>query len=222
MKLSLLVPAILAAVTASASTIVQTSSAALIDVGNSFAVPVEFQPFDPTLGTLNSVTLTLTGSFSGTVGIENVSNAPDVASGIIAGSILVATTGQALLAEVFPQAAGPTHDFTAFDHTLDYGGTSGATDAVTGLALTATASAPPPAQVLQDFTGASDLFLTLAATSFPVAQGRETEDVIETANASATVQLTYDYTEAPEPATFLLLVAAFAGLCWIGRESLRR
>ena len=76
--------------------------------------------------------------------------------------------------------------------------------------------------MLQDSTSASDLFLTLAATSFPVAQGRETEDVIETANASATVQLTYDYTEAPEPATFLLLVAAFAGLCWIGRESLRR
>src|SRR5215469_17870908 len=92
-----------------ASTIVQTQGATLNNVGQSFSVPVTFNQFDPALGTLNSITLDLDGSFAGTVGIENLSNAPEQAAGIITGSISVATTGQLLAAQVFPSAAGPIH-----------------------------------------------------------------------------------------------------------------
>jgi hypothetical protein len=47
-----------------ASTIVQTQGATLNNVGQSFSVPVTFNEFDPALGTLNSITLDLDGSFA--------------------------------------------------------------------------------------------------------------------------------------------------------------
>ena len=107
-----------------AGTIVQTQGATLIDVGRSFSVPLEFNQFNPSLGTLDGVTLDLSAFFSGTVGIENISTLPDVAHGIIAGTVSAATSDASLSAEVFPSAVGPSHDFTAFDGTLDFAGTS--------------------------------------------------------------------------------------------------
>ena len=44
----------------------------LADVGTSFIVPVEFNQFDPTLGVLTEITLSLKASFSGTVGVEKI------------------------------------------------------------------------------------------------------------------------------------------------------
>ena len=67
---------------ASASTIVQTQSAGLLNVGNEFIVPVEFNDFNPALGSLTGITLGLEASLAGTVGVENLSNAPDMAEGI--------------------------------------------------------------------------------------------------------------------------------------------
>lgn len=90
-----------------ANTIVETQGVGLKNVGNSFVVPVSFDQFNPALGILTAVTLSLESSFSGTVGIENVSNAPDVANGVIVGSVTVATNDNSLVAEVFPSAVGP-------------------------------------------------------------------------------------------------------------------
>jgi hypothetical protein len=201
-----------------ASTIVQTQGATLDNVGASFAVPVTFNEFDPALGTLNSITLGLDGSFAGTVGIENLSNAPDQAAGIIAGSISVATAGQLLEAQVFPSAMGPTHNFTAFDGTLDFAGSSGATDSVSGSVLTTSVTVIAPSPTLTLFTGAGQIFLTLTATSFPVVQGMRQETVEDTANATGVVQLTYSYTPAsptPEPGTMALLVCGLIALPWL-------
>lgn len=209
-----------------AATILQTQGATLLDVGNSFIVPVEFNEFNTALGSLTSITLSLQASFSGTVGVENLSNAPDVAAGIIAGSVMVADNGGAFVAEVFPVAAGPSHDFTPFDGTLDYAGTSGATDSVNGAPVSTSVTAPPPAPVLSEFSGTGSIFLSLAASTFPIVQGMETESVTETANAHATVQLTYTYTPAsavPEPATMAMLAAAAcAAAPWVRRRLICR
>jgi hypothetical protein len=208
-----------------ASTIVQTKGATLLNVGPQFAVPIEVDPFNTTLGTLTSVTVELAASFAGTVGVENLSAVPDKAGGIIAGSVTISNTSGSLFAEVFPSAFQPIHNLTAFDGTLDYGGTSGATDSVSGTTVTTTATAPPPASVLQDFSGTNQIFLTLIAKTFPLVQGMETESVSETANATATVTLTYDYTPAsavPEPATALLLAPGLSGLLWIYRRRVSR
>ena len=45
---------------------------------------------------------------------------------------------------------------------------------------------------------------TLTATTFPLAEAMQIESVTETANANATIGLTYDYTPAPEPGTVAL------------------
>jgi PEP-CTERM motif len=78
-------------------------------------------------------------------------------------------------------------------------------------------SAPPPGPVIPLFTGNNQIFLTLTATSFPVAQGQETESVEETANGNATVQLTYTYTPVPEPGTVPLLTIGTVALLWFRR-----
>jgi hypothetical protein len=198
-----------------ASTIVQTQEDTLLDVENEFVAPVAFNQFDASLGVLNSITLSLAASFAGTVGVENLSSVPDVAAGIIAGTVTVATNGDTLSVEVFPSAVGPTHHLTAFDGTLDYAGTSGATDSVSGAMVTGSVTGPPPDSVLQLFTGSNDIFLTLTATSFPLVEGMETESVTETANATARVTLAYDYTPVPDPGMLPLLAAGLAGLAWI-------
>ncbi len=198
-----------------AKTIDQSESVGLTDVGNSFIVPVEFNQFDPALGVLTEITLSLKASFSGTVGIENVSGSPDVATGFIAGSVTVSTTGNLLSVEVFPSAAGLQHDLAPYDGETDYSGTSGATDSVSGQDASASVTAPPPTSALQLFIGTGQIFLSLGASTFPIVQGLETESATETANASAMVQLTYDYTpvqSVPEPRT---LVLGTIGLAWI-------
>lgn len=183
----------------------------------SFAIPVSFSEFNSEQGILTAVTLALQASFSGTVGIENVSNAPDVANGVIAGSVTVANNDNSLEATVSPSAAGPTHDFTVFDGKVDYAGMSGATDSVSGASVDTTVTAPISALPL--FTGNTDIFLTLTASTFPIAEGEETESVAETANANATVQLTYAYTPIPEPGTLALLTIGSVAFLWLRRHS---
>ena len=186
-----------------ADTIVQTQGATLLDVGNSFAVPAEFNPFDPALGTLTSVTLSLTASFSGTVEVTNTSGVEDHAAGIIAGTVSVYTSGNLLSVEVFPSAEGPFHDLAP--------GAS-ATDTVSGADQFSSATATPPASALELFIGSEQIFLTLDATSFPIVDGQQMESVSETANARAVVQLTYEYAPVPEPGTLALGTIGFA---WI-------
>lgn len=210
--LSITVVVCLASTVGFADTIVQTQEVGLMKIGNSFAVPVTFIDFDAAQGALTGITLGLQASFSGTVGIENTSNVPDMASGIIAGSVTVATSDDLLLAAVSPSAVGPTHDFSSFDGIRDFAGTSGATDSVSDAPVETTVIAP--VSELPLFTGDSQTFLTLTASTFPVAEGRETEAVEEIANGNATVQLTYTYTPVPEPASVALLILGTVAFLW--------
>jgi hypothetical protein len=112
------------------------------------------------------------------------------------------------------------HDLAPYDGVLDYSGASGATDTVAGSDSSASGSAPPPAAALQLFIGTGQIFLSLGASTFPIVQGLETESATETANASATVELTYDYTPAqsvPEPRTLALGMIGVAGLLGMRR-----
>lgn len=90
--------------------------------------------------------------------------------------------------------------------------------------MSTSVTAPPPGVVLQDFSGANQIFLTLIAKTFPLVQGMENESVSETANANATVTLTYDYTPAtavPEPASGLLFGVGGPVWYWLYRRRRR-
>lgn len=109
-------------------------------------------------------------------------------------SVTIATDSSLLTLEVFPSAPGPAHHFAAFDGSLDFAGTCGATDALAGLIVAGSVAAPPAASALPEFIGAGQIFLTLTATSFPIVTGLETETVEETADAHTTEVLTYRFT----------------------------
>ena len=92
-------------------------------------------------------------------------------------------------------------------------------NSVSGADASASAAAPPPASALASFIGSEPIFLTLSATTFPVAEGLETQSVTETANASALVKLTYNYTPAasvPSRGTLALGMVGIACLLGLG------
>ncbi len=182
--------------------------------GNEFNVPLEFNKFDPALGTLNSVTLDVTASYSGSIGIENLSASPDVANGIVFGSVTASTNNSLFSVEVFTSMTGPVHHLTAFDGAVDFAGTSGATDTVVGSSVTGSATAPPPTAVLPEFIGTAPIDLSLIATALPVVTGLETEEIVDTADAHTTDVLTYRYTSVAiaEPAGWTIVAAGLLGL----------
>ena len=214
--LAFLAWALLASQPGRAASIVQTFSAELQNVGNGFAVPVQFNAFDPTLGILDAITLNLSARFSGSVSIENLSSSPDMAQGIIGGNVLVENNDQSLFVQVFPSASGPLHDLAPYDQQINFAPPSGATDSVTGSPQSASTTVTGPASLFQMLTGTGQIFLTLSASSFPIAEGQQTESVEETANALSTVELTYDFTPgaaaAPEPSARTMLATGLMAL----------
>jgi hypothetical protein len=217
-----LAASLLAGLPARASVIVETFGATLLDVGTQFEAPAPFNQFNPSLGVLKSLTLQLTGSLAGTVGIENTSNQPDVAKGIIGGSVFITSSDGVISITVNPAAIGPIHNLGPFDGVVDFAGSSGATDSVSSAPLTASQTVNRSSE-LAAFSGTGQVFLTLGATSFPVVEGQQTEAATETANATGALTLTYDYVPRAVPApSGLPLLALSAVVLGVAQRRLRR
>jgi hypothetical protein len=163
------------------------------------------QQFDPSLGTLNSVTLTVEGGISQTFMFEN--------TGASAGTIQFSngkTTG--CLYEI--KYAGsdlvtldilntPSYSFTAFDGNFDFGGTSGKTDIIGQSGANAAIFADGP--TLGIFTGLGTVAIDAKATGRSYWQSDSGNiSVGVSTRAGADIAVTYDYT-VPEPATMVLL-----------------
>lgn len=179
-------------------------------VDTNVAVPVAF---DPSLGTLNSITISVLGNTTGNAAVTNGSSTNSgTYTGNIFTSIKVTDTSHNVLAE-----ASPSFPFSI----VVPAGTTGTTPVETA---TATGSSLVPSSDWDLYTITGDInflvtgigFASTTGTAFPF-------DITTTTTADATVTITYDYTpgEIPEPATMALLGAGFAGLA-IFSKGLRR
>lgn len=186
----------LLATAASAQTAQTCATASIPFTTTNWNSSVSIPKFDPALGTLQSITVELNGSIDGTAKVESQDNAASVVTLSFQGQISLTRPDLSTLVVVVP-AANFNHSFTAYDGTLDFAGTSGATHLGITANQTNTVTSPPPASDLALFTGPignpGSIVLPVSAAGTSVANGSGNIISQFTQRASADVKVCYTY-----------------------------
>lgn len=157
--------------------------------------------FDATMGDLQSVTIELTGTVSGSAGFESRDTSPSVVTMELIAIITVERPSGGLLVVTLPTVA-ETFSALAYDGDLDFGGTSGATIADKSNTQTQTAMTTLSADLAM-FTGTGNIDLPIKAKGASSATGSGNLVMFFDTAASAEAVVTYNY--VPEPATMVLM-----------------
>ena len=206
---------------------VAAASAATIEYTDSVSVTttdwietLSITQFDASLGNLTSVMVTLDGGVEGSANAESLDNAASTVTLDLQAEINASTAGLGNVGTVLP-VVSTSYDFTAFDLTIDFGGTSGA--------MTGQVSASD--QDMNTFTGADmnefigggfiDIEVSAEGDSDATGSGNLITQFQTQALASVTVKYTYDaaVSTVPLPAGALLLGTALLGLGFARRKS---
>ena len=179
--------------------------------------------FDSTLGTLNSIQVTLYGSINQTLSAENLGGSADNLTPVAGGTLRFRQGGTTVLNQVLPTTTGSTFAATAFDLTDDKGGTSGVNFgtlfAEDTNVVTLTGSA------LAAFIGTGTLSgfdLRAIGNGVIESDNGNLSSVIQT-EALARLDIVYDYTRTPtgtipEPASMALVGLGMVGLAAVRRR----
>lgn len=156
------------------------------DWNHSFSLP----KFDPALGTLNSVTITLGANVEGSAQIESLDSEPAVVTTRICAEVELTNTTPLLAAIPIVEEV---IEFSAFDEDFDFGGTSGVTypQLVASDTQSMTVAAPDD---LSTYIGSGHLAFTAAAASNSEVTGSANIAKNLDTFASAVVTIIYDYT----------------------------
>ena len=206
--------AVLIAVASPASAAVITYSAEIPSDQTDFSTTVGIPKFDPTLGTLTSVSFTLFGEVTGDLWVENRnrSNAVTVTSKLEATLTLYHPDNTTIVVTVPRQVFSDT--LALYDRTLDFGGTSGRThaaiDASSSSSSSVTSSLPFD---LALFTGPGSIILPMTANGTSSYDGTSniSFQADPDANGLVTVSYTYSVASVPEPMALSLFGVGLAG-----------
>lgn len=172
-----------------------------------------FPLFNPALGTLTSIDFELSGNVLGNVQFESLDAEPATINTQLQAQITLTRPDTSTLVVILP-AANNTDSVTAFDGSLDFGGTSG--KSYLGISAFAsnsfTTSAPAD---LALFTGLGNISLPTSAAGQSAGSGAGNLVTIFQTQADAQVKVTYHFdaitTSAPEPGSVALLGLGLAG-----------
>jgi hypothetical protein len=169
-----------------------TISSATTNWNNSLSVP----KFDPNLGVLTAIQFTLTGTETGSAEAESLDAQPSTVTLNFQCTLTLTRPDNSVIVIAIPLQTFVDH-FTAFDGTIDFRGTSGATHANINVSDTQSANSPPPASDLVLFTGPAgnpgmiSLPITAAGTSNASGAGNLITQFNQAASASLSVCYTY-------------------------------
>lgn len=180
---------------AQAATLTKTYSDTIDPARTNFSDSVSIAQFDSSLGDLTKIIVELTGSVSGSIQLESTDAAPANVTANLKSQIKLQRPDMSDLVVVLPEAS-KTANFTAFDGTVDFGGTSGLT--INNLSQTATNSisfTDPSDFAL--FLGKGNLVLPVAAIGQSNASGAGNLATVFQTFAGANITVSYEYTEKP-------------------------
>ena len=172
---------------------------------------LDLPKFNPSLGTLNSISFSLTGNLEGTVSLENQSQSPANVGTVLNATLTLARPDMTVLVVAIP-AIPRNFAATAYDGTLDYGGTSGITYPTTSASNTENSGLLTSAADKALFLGPGTISLPVNAIGFAGGSGSANLALLFSADAGADASVTYDYTTVPEPSSLLALLSGLGGL----------
>jgi hypothetical protein len=154
---------------------------------------VSLPKFDPSQGTLNSITLTLNGHIEGQAAVESTDASQTTITTQFRADITLARPDNSVIAIVIPQVDNNV-TLAAFDGTIDFAGPSGMTFANLMQNASQSVTSPPPISDLALFSGVGNIVLPVTAVGTSVATGSGNVITQFTTKASAVVTVVYQFT----------------------------
>jgi hypothetical protein len=171
-----------------------TKSLMIPATATNFSLSGMIAQFDPSLGTLQSVTISNAGSITSDIKVENTStSSPSIISATVSGSLTLNGPSGITVQTNLQQNAG-TFNATTFDNQLDFSGSSGkdfgnqTANGTQSLTLTGNSMSP--------FMGGGNVALTENANASSSASGGG--NLVMAVTSSATAQITVTYTYIPD------------------------
>ena len=181
-----------------------------------FDILGELAQFDPSLGTLNKIDFILEGDVAGTAAVESLDNAPSTIEANLSATITLRNSVDPMalveLVVVIP-AVNANFNATAYDGTIDFDGTSGATfNSLMGTAdetesLTDAADFAP-------YIGLGTFAISIEALGNSSASGSGNLITQFSTFAAAKAKVVYHFTpdgQIPVPGALILMGTALAG-----------
>jgi hypothetical protein len=188
--------------------------ATVADKQTDWAEVLSLPKFNPALGTLTKVTLTLFGRVDGTVQVENLNeDNPATTTLTLAAKIIAEVAGATLEVEVNP-FDNTVVNLDPYDGTIDWMGPSGAT-----FESFATDEKDESTMIdLAQFIGPGNINVNVSADGTSSHSGTGNLAFIFRSTAQAKTTVTYTYSEIPLPAGLPLLATAVGGLVLLRRR----
>lgn len=144
--------AALATIATAQTTLQQCFTASIPLQSTNWAQSMTFSKFDPALGTLQQIDVTLSGTVVTTIRVESLDGLPSSVTTNVQAALTLTRPDMSVLVVTIPVASF-SDTFTAFDGLLDFGGTSGATHPNVSGSASNSVTSPPPLSDLALFTG---------------------------------------------------------------------
>jgi hypothetical protein len=169
------------------STIIQTDT--ISQATDGWSVPVTFQQFSPSAGTLISVGLSLTGTVTGIAALENLGVAAETTPVSVFGTIAL-NAGTVAVDQAYPVATGSV-TLGAYDGTLDFAGSSGT---IATFSNSAPGTLTNAVGSLSAFVGTGTIGWTATSQALLSEQSNGNILSVTRAEAGASISLRYDST----------------------------
>jgi hypothetical protein len=174
----------------------------IVTQNTNFTLSFSIPKFNSGLGTLDSITYTLTGNVLGDAKFENQDGSPATVTMAVQ-AILTLKRPDLSTIDIMIPAANTSDNVTAFDTVLDYGGTSGKT--YTGLS-DSHVDGPTVLSSGADlalFTGAGNILLPFVASGASTGSGGGNLALVFATQAGGSISVTYTYhNDVPEPKVY--------------------